>query len=252
MGTEQAAEQPLDQVEQSELGHTGSKQNGEDAESWVKDQYDLADQDESICPTAAHDAVDPRTGTPIEIKSCQVRYNGSGQRGRFQIWDYAHELLKAHGGAYIFVVHEPRTEHFHVYFHRPLSAAAVEEAVASWHAIDHKLRPDDAHRTEVSQSAVFSDIEVSRIEPEDTEEDADADHEPGEHEQKPQVERMKATKDTIREIEEQHEEDLAPHAVVVQQLEEQGLSQEQIDHHIDHLKKRGEIYQPRDGAYRVT
>lgn len=229
---------------------TGSKQNGNDAESWVRDHYDLEGQDPDICPEAAHDAVDPRTGTPIEIKSCQIYYNGNGSRGRFQIWDYAHETLLEHGGGYIFVVHEPRTEEFHVYFHRPLSAEAVDELIGNWHPIDHSLRPDEANRTSLGQSLVFSDIQVQRIERDHVDQDsetAEADADP------PQMERMKAAKEAVEQIEEQHDDQMAPHGAVVQQaVEESGATPDQIEHQLEELKKRGEIYMPQKGAYRVT
>lgn len=142
---------------------TGSKANGNQAEQWVIDQYDLEGQNTDICPEHAHDAVDPRTNTPIEVKSCQIRYP-AGRRGRFQIWDYAHQDLLAHDGGYIFIVHEPASDQFHVYLHRPLSGAAVDALIGNWHPIDHSLRPSDASRFDLSQSAVFTDIQVSRIE----------------------------------------------------------------------------------------
>lgn len=231
--------------------YTGSKQNGNDAESWVRDHYDLEEQDPDICPEAAHDAVDPRTGTPIEIKSCQIYYNGNGSRGRFQIWDYAHETLLEHGGGYIFVVHEPRTEEFHVYFHRPLSAEAVDELIGNWHPIDHSLRPDEANRTSLGQSLVFSDIQVQRIErnPEDqdSETDADADSET------PQMERISEIKAAINDIEEQRDDDLAPHGAVVQRVvEATGCDPETVEGSIETLRKKGEIYSPEKGHHRVT
>jgi len=230
---------------------TGSKQNGNDAESWVKDHYDLEDRDPDICPESAHDAVDPRTGTPIEIKSCQVRYNGNGSRGRFQIWDYAHETLLEHGGGYIFVVHEPRTEEFHVYFHRPLAAEAVDELIGNWHPIDHSLRPDDAARTSLGQSVVFTDIEVQRIErdpvDQDSETESDADADPT------QMERISEIKAAINDIEEQREDDLAPHGAVVQHVvEATGTDPDTVEHHIQELRKKGEIYSPKEGHHRVT
>jgi len=231
---------------------TGSKQNGNDAEAWVREHYNLTEQDPEICPESSHDAVDPRTNTPIEIKSCQIRYSG-GSRGRFQIWDYAHEQLLEHDGAYIFVVHEPHTEEFHVYYHRPLSAEAVDEIIGNWHPIDHSLRPDDAQRASVGQSLVFTDIEVSRIDPTDhggEETDADADQNSGDA---PQVERMKEIKTAIRDIEEQRDDDKAPTGAVVQRaVEATGSDPDTIQHHIEELKKRGEIYQPKEGHFRVT
>lgn len=265
MGTESGSNTAAAQatlVEESDIQHTGSKKNGNDAEAWVRDHYDLDPQDSDICPEYAHDAVDPRTGTPIEIKSCQIRYNGTGSRGRFQIWDYAHETLLEHGGGYIFVVHEPKTNQFHVYLHRPLDAAVVDERIGNWHPIDHKLRPDEAHRTSVGQSAVFTDIQITRLSPEEieerneqaAEEAPDADAEPGEdpEERIPQVERVKVTKEIIEEIEEQHEDDLAPHAAVIARLQAKGLDESTADHHIEELKKKGEIYQPEADSYRVT
>lgn len=240
---------------------TGSKQNGNDAESWVRDHYNLDGQDPDICPTSAHDAVDPRTGTPIEIKSCQIRYSGSGSRGRFQLWDYAHDILMEHGGGYIFVVHEPGIDEFHVYLHRPLSADAVDALIGNWHAIDHNLRPDDAQRTSLGQSLVFSDIQVSRLEPEEPEEeqpetdagerpafDADAIEERPSH-----VEHMKTTLEAVRTVEAQHENQLAPHGAVVQEaVDDSDLSPERVETHLQELKKVGDIYQPEKDAYRVT
>lgn len=230
---------------------TGSKENGNAAERWVREEYGLEEQDPDICPESSHDAVDPRTGTPIEIKSCQIYYNGNGSRGRFQIWDYAHQNLLDHDGGYIFVVHEPRTEEFHVYFHRPLSAEAVDELIGNWHPIDHSLRPDDAKRTSLGQSLVFTDIEVNRIEPtssggEEPEEDADS----GEA---PQVERMKEVKEAIRDIEEQRDDDMAPHGAVVQRaVEATGSDPDTVEHHIEQMRKRGEIYSPEKGHHRIT
>jgi hypothetical protein len=251
MGSKPEQQQGFDPEEYPGERSTGSKQNGNDAEQWVRDHYDLDPQDPDICPESSHDAVDPRTGTPIEIKSCQIYYNGNGSRGRFQIWDYAHQDLIEAGGAYIFVVHEPRTDQFEVYLHRPLSAEEVDALIGNWHPIDHSLRPDEAHRTELCQSAVFTDIQVSRITPStnDTETDADS----GTDQKPPQVERMKAAKEAVETIEEQHDEQMAPHGAVVQQaVEESGATPDQIEHQLEELKKRGEIYMPREGAYRAT
>jgi len=230
---------------------TGSKQNGNDAEAWVKDHYDLEDRDSEVCPESSHDAVDPRTGTPIEIKSCQIYYNGNGSRGRFQIWDYAHQELMDHDGGYIFVVHEPRTEDFHVYFHRPLSAEAVDELIGNWHPIDHSLRPDDAHRTSLGQSLVFTDIEVSRIERDQSDQDpeTDADTNSG----AAQMERISEIKAAINDIEEQREDSMAPHGAVVQRVvEATGTDPDTVEHHIQELRKKGEIYSPAEGHHRVT
>jgi hypothetical protein len=226
---------------------TGSKANGNQAERWVQEEYGLNGQDADLCPEYAHDAVDPRTGTPIEVKSCQIYYNGDGSRGRFQIWDYAHETLLEHGGGYVFVVHEPRTEEFHVYFHRPLSAEAVDGLIGNWHAIDHSLRPSEAHRTSLAQSAVFTDIGISRIEPtssggEETEEDTASQHET-----------VNEIIEAIREVAEQHDSDAAPHGAVVQRVvESTGRDPEAVEHQIQELRKRGEIYSPEEGKHRVT
>jgi len=244
--------EPTDWVEQSDIHHTDAKQNGNDAEQWVQDHYGLEGQDTSICPSYAHDVMDPRTGTPGEVKSCQIRYNNDGGRGRFQIWDYAHETLLEHGGFYVFVVHEPKAEQMHVYFHRPLAASQVDALIGNWHAIDHRLRPDEAHRTELSQSAVFSDIQISRIDPGEAEEPAAEAGEVVEEASTPQGERMETTIETIREVEAQHDEDLAPHSAVIAALESKGISESKANHDIDQLKKRGEIYEPRTSAYRVT
>jgi len=254
MGSDSEAEQAtgFDPEEYPGELSTGSKQNGNDAEHWVRDHYDLDPQDSAICPESAHDAVDPRTGTPIEIKSCQIRYNGDGSRGRFQIWDYAHQELLERGGGYVFVVHEPKSDQFHVYLHRPLSAAAVDALIGNWHAIDHTLRPDTAQRTSLGQSLVFSNIQVERIEPKkngsgSSTADSEADQDP------PQRERMIQTKEAVERIEEQHDEQMAPHGSVVQEAVKMGAgSPDQVESQIEKLKKRGEIYMPRDGAYRVT
>jgi hypothetical protein len=84
MGSDSEAEQAtgFDPEEYPGELSTGSKQNGNDAEQWVRDHYDLDPQDSAICPESAHDAVDPRTGTPIEIKSCQIYYNGNAHRNQ--------------------------------------------------------------------------------------------------------------------------------------------------------------------------
>lgn len=227
---------------------TGSKANGNQAENWVIEEYGLEGQNPDLCPEYAHDAVDPRTDTPLEVKSCQIYYNGDGSRGRFQIWDYAHETLLEHGGGYIFVVHEPRSEGFHVYLHRPLSATAVDGLIGNWHAIDHSLRPSDAQRTSVGQSAVFTDIGISRIEPGSSEpEEPETDSEPS------QKERMNETKNAVREVQESGDEDHAPHGAVVQRaVEATGSDPDTIEHHIEELKKRGEIYLVGDQKYRLT
>lgn len=227
---------------------TGSKANGNNAEQWVQEQYGLEGQDTDICPEYAHDAVDPRTGTPIEVKSCQIYYNGDGSRGRFQIWDYAHETLLEHGGGYVFVVHEPRSDGFHVYFHRPLSAAEVDGLIGNWHAIDHSLRPSEAQRTSLSQSAVFTDIQIPRIDPTSSGgEETEADAEPSQHEI------MNETMEAIREVQEQHNKDLAPHGAAVQRaVEATGCDPDTIEHRISELKKRGEIYCPEEDSYRIT
>ena len=231
-------------------GSTGSKQNGNDAEAWVIDHYDLEPRDPEVCEESSHDAVDPRTGTPLEIKSCQVRYNGNGSRGRFQIWDYAHQNLLEAGGGYIFVVHEPKTEEFTVYFHRPLSAERVDELIGNWHPIDHTLRPDDAHRTSLGQSVVFSDIEVSRIEPDPVDQDPETDADS----ETPQMERISEIKAAINDIEEQQDQnDGAPHGAVVQRVvETTGTDPDTVEHHIEELRKKGEIYSPAKGHHRVT
>jgi hypothetical protein len=232
---------------------TGSKQNGNDAEQWVRDHYDLDPQDSDFCPESAHDAVDPRTNTPIEVKSCQIRYNGDGSRGRFQIWDYAHQDLLANDGGYIFIVHEPHTEGFHVYLHRPLSAEAVDELIGNWHPINHSLRPPDAVRTEVCQSAVFTNIQIERIEPHSGSGEPDGSDPDTDTGEAPQVERMEETLQSIRDIEAQHDDEMAPEGAVIQRaVEATGSDPETIQHHIEVLKKRGEIYCPREGHFRVT
>jgi len=233
---------------------TGSKQNGNDAEQWVRDHYDLDPQDSDICPKSAHDAIDPRTNTPIEIKSCQIRYNGNGSRGSFQLWDYAHDILEEHDGAYIFVVHEPRCDSFEVYFHRPLSATEVASRIGNWHPIDHSLRPADAQRTELCQSAVFTDISITRIEPhtERGETETDEDAESGES---PQVERMKETLQAIRDLEEQRDDDMAPKGEAIQRaVEATGSDPSTIEDQLEELKKMGEIYRPvpDDDFYRAV
>lgn len=252
------------QVEESDIHHTNAKQHGNDAETWVKDRYSLEGQRENQFPTFAHDVFDPRSGTPGEVKSCQIRYNGSGGRGRFQIWDYAHRELLNSGGFYVFVVHEPRVQpdQMHVYFHRPLSAATVDELIeerTSWQAIDHNLRPDQAHRTEISQSAIFTDIDITRIseeqahkqngsDPEESQGSDPANQEAG----IPQVERVNEIIEIIRELEAQHDEQLANKSKILAEAGKRGIGPDTAQHHIDELKKRGEIYMPRDGAFRVT
>ena len=151
----------------------------------------------------------------------------------------------------MFVVHEPKADQFHVYFHRPLSAEAVDELIGNWHPIDHSLRPSDANRTSLGQSLVFSDIQVQRIEPDpedqDPETDADADSET------PQMERIKAIKTAINRIEEKNDDGLAPHGAVVQQvIEETDADLDTVEHDIQELRKKGEIYSPREGHHRVT
>lgn len=229
---------------------TGSKQNGNDAEQWSITEYDLLPQDSDICPEYAHDAIDPRTKTPIEVKSCQIRYNSHGQRGRFQIWDYAHETLVGHGGGYIFVVHEPRSDQFHVYLHRPLSAAHVDTMIDNWHAIDHALRPADAKRTALYQSDIFTDISVDRIDPPTTDDTDDFPSDviiPG----PTQHERMHETIEAVKKIEEQHEAGIAPHEEVVNlAVANSGADPEEIEHQLSELKKRGEIYEAREDGYR--
>jgi len=249
------------QVEESDIHHTNAKQQGNDAETWVKHRYSLEGQREDQFPTFAHDVFDPRSGTPGEVKSCQIRYNGSGGRGRFQIWDYAHRELLDSGGFYVFVVHEPRVQphQMHVYFHRPLSAAAVDELIGNWHPIDHTLRPDQARRTEISQSAIFTDIDVHRITeeqahkqngsgPEESQGSDPADQEAG----IPQVERVNEIIEIIRELEAQHDEQAAEESKILAEAGKRGIDSDTAQHHIDELKKRGETYMPRDGAFRVT
>ena len=245
---------PTDPEEYPGEPSTGSKENGNQAERWVREHYGLDGQDTDICPEYAHDAVDPRTGTPIEIKSCQVYYNGNGSRGRFQIWDYAHETLLEHGGGYIFVVHEPRSEEFHVYLHRPLSAGQVDGLIGNWHAIDHSLRPSEASRTSLAQSAVFTDIQIERIETHSgTESGEEHERNSGSGSEPPQKERMKAVKEAIRDIEAQREDDAAPHGAVVQRVvEATGTDPDTVEHHIQEMRKRGEIYSPKEGHHRVT
>lgn len=242
----------------NDIASTRSKQNGEDAEQWVIDEYDLEPRDPERFPASCHDVVDPVTGRPGEVKSCVVRYNCTGRRGSFQIWDYAHQQLLEHDGFYVFVVHEPRTEEFHVYFHRPLSAEQVEERITSWYEIDHSFRPDPALRTDLSQSAVFTDISVSRIEPEPEEEQAneqEADADTGEvpsGERIPQDQRVKQLKQIIEEVERKNERNLAPEPQVMGMATNRGIDPDAAQHQISELKKRGEIYAPEEGAFRVT
>lgn len=241
----------------NDIQSTRSKENGNDAEQWVIDEYDLDPRDPERFPESCHDVVDPRSGRPGEVKSCVVRYNCTGRRGSFQIWDYAHQQLLEHDGFYIFVVHEPRTEDFHVYFHRPLSAEQVEERINSWYEIDHDFRPDPALRTDLSQSAVFTDISVTRLDPEPEEQhdeqeaDADAGEDPS-GERIPQDQRVKQIKRIIERIEEQHDEDLAPEPRVLGKAQDEGIGLDAAQHQISELKKRGEIYAPEEGAFRVT
>lgn len=260
MATESPSQRTL--IETSDIEVSNAKQNGDAAEQWAIDHYDLAERDTDICPEAAHDAVDPRTGTPIEVKSCQIRHAG-GQRGRFQLWDYAHDILAERGGGYIFVVHESRCDQFHPYFHRPLSAQAVDALISGWNDIGHDLRPDEARRTSLGQSRIFTDIQIERIAPEEAPEDPDRDTEASEAEPDaatedpeepriPQMERMKETKQTIRQIEEQHDENHAPHNVVVSALAAKNIPERKAESHIEGLKKKGEIYSPQPDVYRTV
>lgn len=240
---------PTDWVESSDIGTSYAKQNGNDAEDWVKDHYDLEDRDEAICPESAHDAVDPRTGTPIEIKSCQIRDNG-GRCGRFQIWDYAHDILADHGGGYIFVVHEPKVADFHVYHHRPLPASAVESMVGNWHDIDHDLRPDDAQRTDIYQTDVFSGI-PERIEVPDVKEGGAATAEPAAAPDDSQMKRIKTVKQTIRKISEQHPKDWAPEGPLLAALKSEGIDERKAESALDNLAQKGEVYKPNSDGYRA-
>lgn len=243
----------------NDIASTRSKQNGEDAEQWVIDNYDLDPRDPERFPESCHDVVDPVTGRPGEVKSCVVRYNTTGRRGSWQIWDYAHQELLAHDGFYVFVVHEPKVQDFHVYLHRPLSAAQVEELITSWYQIDHEFRPDPALRTDLAQSKVFSDIQVNRLDPEPEEQNGEqADEERPEfdadviEEGPPQVERVKQIKDIISDIEASNTNDMAPEPRVLGMATDRGLTLDQAKHQIQELKKRGEIYEPQQGALRTT
>lgn len=236
---------------QADIGHTGSKQNGNEAEAWVQDTYSLDGQHPEDFPAYAHDVWDGRNDTPGEVKSAQIRYSGNGKRGRFQIWDYAHQRLLDAGGFYVFVVHEPRSDRFHPYLHRPLPATAVEELITTWYPIDHDRRPDEAMRASLAQSAVFSDIQVDRIDPEeqDSGTDVDADTAPG---RTPQAVTVKQLKQIISDIEAQNSDGVAPKPLVLGKATDAGIDMDAAQHQIDELRTRGDIYEPEEGAYRVV
>lgn len=236
---------PTDWVESSDIGTSYAKQNGNAAEDWALAEYSLEPRDESICPEAAHDVVDPRTNTPIEVKSCQV-YDGRGQRGRFQVWDYAHDILADHGGGYIFVVHDPSASMFRPLLHRPLSCADVAALIGNWHDIDHQLRPDDARRTDIYQSDVFSDISVD-LEAIDEAGEADIQTEDPTDSQH---QRVQVVKDTIRKLEDQN--GVAPHGPLMAALDAKGIEESEAEATLDDLLKKGEAYQPKTDAYRVV
>ncbi|GAA0211255.1 hypothetical protein GCM10009000_027550 [Halobacterium noricense] len=77
------------------------------------------------------------TGTPIEIKSAQVRHNG-GERGRFYLREQQHRALLDAAGFYLFVVYDPR--HGHPHLGRLLiPASIVDEFVPSWIEVTDRL-----------------------------------------------------------------------------------------------------------------
>jgi len=224
-----------------------AKANGNRAETWVQEEYDLDPRDPDRFPESCHDVVDPRTGRPGEVKSCQIYYNHDGKRGRFQIWDYAHELLLKHDGFYIFVVQEPRSDEFHAYFHRPLSASQVDERIGSWYEIDHRYRPDGAKRTSLGQSAIFTDITVERIEAEENGEfDADVIETPS------QNERIMNLFAIIQKLETEHPHEKAPISDVLEAAEAEGIDRETAQHEIEQMRKRGDVYEPGEGHLRTV
>lgn len=55
-----------------------------------------------------HDARDPDSGCPVEVKSCKRRTGAREDPGKFFIREENHRALADAGGFYVFIVYDPR------------------------------------------------------------------------------------------------------------------------------------------------
>lgn len=68
---------------------------------------------------------------------------------------------------------------------------------------------------------------------------------------KSQRDRIKNIKDIISHVEEEYDTG-APHGIVIDRAQEEGIKQSKAEHEIENLLDQGEIYQPYEGNYRTT
>lgn len=80
------------------------------------------------------DAIDPRDGTPVEIKAA-VRERESGRPGRFRVFRQPHEQLQQADGRYEFVVYRVRGSGAEILGIERKAARAVR--ISNWNRSGH-------------------------------------------------------------------------------------------------------------------
>jgi replicative DNA helicase Mcm len=131
----------------------------------------------------------------------------------------------------------------------PVTARKLEACVRLAEAsarirLSESIEMEDIERTKL---LIMSSLKDVGIDPETDEMDADV-VETGNS--KVQRERIKAVKNFISEVEEEHENG-APIDVLIERRDELDLSSSQIEHEIEKLRRQGDVYEPQTDHLRT-